>query len=296
MQGRGYSIVPNTGREGPVEIGGELPIRKLGSVDAEKALKGVHKREDTDPALPKVDLDEKILSTALCKKGLYENPIQLAIAMQGFEDWLHEKNIFPSAAALALYLNISKSTLYRLSKDKELFLTYVLIDKTYNEYVYSTTSKSKLEDYIDSHSIVLDDSYLLDDNSIIYNNIDSSNMNTGSSYISEQSKVKVKVNKNISKSLTLRAALSKGLFEVLETRTSFYTSLSEVLSFIEVYTISKGFNAKNPGMAIFMLKNSGGNTLEYADKKQVIVGDAKPYDSMTDDEIMNAVNERPSVD
>lgn len=45
-----------------------------------------------------------------------------------------------------------------------------------------------------------------------------------------------------------------------------------------------------------MLKNSGGNTLEYADKKQVIVGDAKPYDSMTDDEIMNAVNERPSVD
>ena len=49
-------------------------------------------------------------------------------------------------------------------------------------------------------------------------------------------------------------------------------------------------------MAIFMLKNSGGNTLEYADKKQVIVGDAKPYDSMTDDEIMNAVNERPSVD
>lgn len=48
---------------------------------------------------------------------IYENPLQFAIAVKGFENWCIDKNVAPSYAGLAYYLNISKDTLIKYTRD-----------------------------------------------------------------------------------------------------------------------------------------------------------------------------------
>jgi hypothetical protein len=76
------------------------------------------------------------------------------LTLKGFEDWCIKKNVAPSYAGLAYYLNISKDTLIKYTKDKTEFTCYNLIDCGTNEYIYSTNDRRKLDKYIEKNSVI----------------------------------------------------------------------------------------------------------------------------------------------
>lgn len=55
---------------------------------------------------------------------VYQNPLQFAIALKGFEDWCIDKNVAPSYAGLAYYLNISKDTLIKYTRDTTQYICH----------------------------------------------------------------------------------------------------------------------------------------------------------------------------
>lgn len=102
-----------------------------------------------------IGTSEKIMEIAIGHGNrVYKNPLQFAIAVKGFENWCIEKNVAPSYAGLAYFLNISKDTLIKYTHDRTEYVCYNLVDNETGEYVYSTNDKKKLDKYIDSNYLV----------------------------------------------------------------------------------------------------------------------------------------------
>lgn len=210
---------------------------------------------------------------------VYENPLQFAIAVKGFEDWCIEKNVAPSYAGLAYYLNISKDTLIKYTKDNTQFICYNIIDNVSGEYIYSTNDKSKLERYISSYYLVVN---IDGKENIIYSDIKS---------IKE---IKDKIDK-YSKVISVRDKIDSGEYSISEIATTFKNILAPVNNLLEMVNISKAETARNPAWHIFLAKNNFGCTTQYVDQVRQEISVNNPLDEMTDEEILKAAQSRPLI-
>lgn len=208
---------------------------------------------------------------------IYENPLQFAIAVKGFENWCIDKNVAPSYAGLAYYLNISKDTLIKYTRDTTQYICYSIIDNIIGEYIYSTNDKSKLDKYISSYYIVED----LDDNkNIIYSDV---------KYIGD---IKDNINK-YSKVISVKDKIDNKEYSVKESVTTFAKTLAPINNLLEMVNISKAEVARNPAWHIFLAKNNFGKTTQYVDQMQQQISVHNPLDEMSDDEILKAAQSRP---
>lgn len=251
-------------------FGEDIDVIRKGTSEATYRIENEGRMKPRTDIIPhNLGTAEKIMRIATGQgKFVYENPIQFGIALKGFEQWCIEKNVAPSYAGLAYYLNITKETLIKYTKDKTEYTCYNLIDNNTNEYIYSTNDKSKLDKYINSNYIVED-------------NIKSIN------YINNN-----KIDK--SKVISIKDKISKGEYSIDICSVTFAQTLSPIHSLLEMVNISKAELARNPAWHIFLAKNNFGKTTQYVDQVQQQISVSNPLDEMNDDEILKAVQSRPT--
>ncbi len=209
---------------------------------------------------------------------VYENPLQFAIAVKGFEDWCIDKNVAPSYAGLAYYLNISKDTLIKYTRDTTQYICYSIIDNISKEYIYSTNDKSKLDKYISSYYLVEN----IDNNkNIIYSDI---------KYIRD---IKDNINK-YNTVISIKDKIDNKEYSIKESTTTFAKILAPINNLLEMVNISKAEVARNPAWHIFLAKNNFGKTTQYVDQVQQQISVHNPLDEMSDDEILKAAQSRPT--
>ena len=200
-----------------------------------------------------IGTDERIMEIAIGRGNkVYENPIQLAIAMKGFENWCIEKNVAPSYAGLAYFLNVSKDTVINYTNDKTEFTCYVLADKD-GEYVYSTNELTNLDKYIEKNNIV--------ENGV---------------------------------TISLKEKLAKNEYIIDVCCVTFAQIFAPITNMLEIVNINKAEVARNPAWHIFLAKNNFGRTTQYVDQVQQQITVNNPLDEMSDEEILKAVENRPT--
>lgn len=91
----------------------------------------------------------------------YKNPMQLAIAVSGYEEWSRKTGIEPSYAALAYYLNISKEQLLRYSEDATKYVCYCLAGQG-GEIIYAGNSENEVKKYAQGHYFQKQDNNIRD--------------------------------------------------------------------------------------------------------------------------------------
>lgn len=225
-----------------------------------------------------VNTAERVLQIATGNSNrVYQNPLQFAIAVKGFEDWCIEKNVAPSYAGLAYYLNISKDTLIKYTKDNTQYVCYSIVDNLTGEYIFSTNEKAKLDRYISTFYLV--EKLDLNQN-VTYSEIKS--INSIKENIEEFDKV-----------LSVRDKLDNNEFSIVESTTTFAKVLAPVNNLLEMVNISKAEVARNPAWHIFLAKNNFGRTTQYVDQVQQQISVNNPLDEMTDEEILKAAQSRP---
>ena len=208
---------------------------------------------------------------------VYQNPLQFAIAVKGFEDWCINKNVAPSYAGLAYYLNISKDTLIKYTRDTTQYICYNIIDNISDEYIYSTNDKSKLDKYISNYYLVEN----IDDNkNIIYSDI---------KYIRD---IKDNINK-YNRVISIKDKIDNKEYSVNECVTTFAKILAPINNLLEMVNINKAEVARNPAWHIFLAKNNFGKTTQYVDQVRQEISVSNPLDEMSDDEILKAAQSRP---
>lgn len=233
-------------------------------VEHEKKLKP---RTENTPN--NIGTSEKIMEIAIGHGNrVYKNPLQFVIAVKGFEDWCIEKNVAPSYAGLAYFLNISKDTLIKYMHDKTEYVCYNLVGNETGEYIYSSNDKRKLDKYIDSNYLV--------EGEIKHLNYLKSN---------KISKYEV---------TSIKDKISKSEYVVDVCVVTFAGILAPIKNLLEMVNISKAEVARNPAWHIFLAKNNFGETTRYVDQVQQKISVSNPLDEMNDDEILKAVQARPN--
>ena len=111
-------------------FGEDINVVRKGTSKTTYYVDGTKKLTPRNESTPNnIGTAEKVMEIALGRGNkVYENPLQLAIGIKGFEKWSIEKNVAPSYAGLAYYLNISKETLIKYTNDKTEYICHVLID------------------------------------------------------------------------------------------------------------------------------------------------------------------------
>ena len=201
-----------------------------------------------------VGTDEQVMQIA---KGMgrktFNNPVELAESLQGFEDFCVQKNIAPSFIGLSIFLNISKSTLLKYFNDETEFTVMVVKDTITGEYIYSNTDKRVFDRYIES-------TYEKD---------------------SEGNNCSIKEN------------IEKGVYKTEYTTITHADVLAPMRSLIELSVTNKGFEMKNPAFAIFCAKNRFGETNHYTDEQTMVIEPRNPLDDMSDEAILKAAQSLP---
>lgn len=201
-----------------------------------------------------INTSEKIMEIAIGQGiKVYENPVQLAFAMEGFENWCIEKNVAPSYAELAYYLNISKDTLISYTHDKTEFTCYVLTDIYERKYIYSSNDREIFDKYTENHF----------------------------SFENE-------------KSVSFAEKVKNGDYKIEVKCVTFAETFAPIKNLLEMVNINKAEVARNPAWHIFLAKNNFGRTTQYVDQVQQQITVNNPLDEMSDEEILKAVEKRPS--
>lgn len=215
-----------------------------------------------------IGTSEKIMEIAVGHGNkIYKTPLQFAIAVKGFETWCIEKNVAPSYAGLAYYLNISKDTLIKYTHDKTEYVCYNLVDNDTGEYIYSTNDKQKLDKYISSN-------YLIEGEIKHINYVKSNKI-------------------SMCKVVSIKDKISKNEYATEVCTITFASILAPIKNLLEMVNISKAETARNPAWHIFLAKNNFGETTQYVDQVQQQISVSNPLDEMNDDEILKAVEARP---
>ncbi len=252
-------------------FGEDVDIIRKGTSETTYYVDGTKKLQPRSEITPNnIGTAEKIMKIATGRGSkVYETPLQFAIALKGFEQWCIDKNVAPSYAGLSFYLNISKDTLIKYTRDKTEFTCYNLIDSITGEYIYSTNDKFKLDKYINSNYIVMDENSIKPIN-----------------YIKDN-----KINKN--KVISVKDKVSKGEYIVDMCTVNFAKILAPINNLLEMVNISKAEVARNPAWHIFLAKNNFGKTTQYVDQVQQQITVNNPLDEMSDEEILKAAESRP---
>jgi hypothetical protein len=252
-------------------FGEDISLRRTGNsttteyIAKEKPLKprGVHTPNN-------LETGGKIMRIATGQgRRIFDNPLQLAISAQGFEQWCIDKNITPSFAGLSYYLGISKDTLIKYTRDRTEYLCYSIRDTISGEYIYSTNDRHKLELYIERNNIV---------------DIPNNKVN-----IPEHKESNI--TKAVSKSMQQK--IDDGEFEVVAATTTFADTLAPIKNLLEIVNINNAEHAKNAGWQIFLAKNNFGITDHYADEQQIAIKASNPMDDMTDAQILGLTQSLP---
>lgn len=254
-------------------FGEDITVKRAGMsttteyIAKEKPLKprGIHTPNN-------LETGEKIMRIATGQgKRIFDNPLQLAISAQNFEQWCIDKNITPSFAGLSYYLGISKDTLIKYTQDKTEYLCYSIRDTITGEYIYSSNNKEKLQLYIDRNSIVEDIKEV--------NGKDNTESNIENI---EHGKCK-----------SIQQKIDNGELEIVTATTTFADTLAPIKNLLEIVNINKAEHARNAGWQIFLAKNNFGITDHYADEQQIAIKPANPIDEMTDEQILKAAQSLP---
>lgn len=225
-----------------------------------------------------LETGEKVMRIATGQgKRIFDNPLQLAISAQNFEQWCIDKNITPSFAGLSYYLGISKDTLIKYTNDKTEYLCYSIRDTITGDYIYSTNDKHKLELYIERNNIV-DINSSKDE----VKEIDNTESNKG--------------NIEYGKCKSIQQKIDSGEFEVVTATTTFADTLAPIKNLLEIVNINNAEHAKNAGWQIFLAKNNFGITDHYADEQQIAIKATNPLDDISDEQILKLAGDRPDSD
>lgn len=252
-------------------FGEDITVRRAGTSETTEYIakqQPLRRRDITTPN--DLSTGERVMRIATGQgKRIFDNPLQLAIAAQGFERWCIDKNVAPSFAGLSYYLGISKNTLIKYLSDKTDYLCYSIRDTVTGEYIYSTNDKHKLKLYIQRNSIV---------------NIEE---DTG--------EVKENTESNISKGIckSMQQKIEDGELEVVNATTTFADTLNPIRNLLEMVNIDKAEKAHNAGWYIFLSKNNFGATDHYADEQQIALKATNPLDDMDDSAILKAAKSLP---
>ena len=255
-------------------FGEDITVRRAGTSETteyiakEKPLKprGISTPND-------LETGEKVMRIATGQgRRIFENPLQLAISAQDFEQWCIDKNITPSFAGLSYYLGISKDTLIKYTNDRSEYLCYSIRDTVSGNYIYSTNDKHKLELYIERNNIVDMD-----------RDTGEVKENTGS-------------NTAIGKCKSMQQKIDDGEFEVLTATTTFADTLAPIKNLLEIVNINNAEHAKNAGWQIFLAKNNFGITDHYSDEQQIAIKPANPIADMDDSQLREAIESLPEPD
>ena len=230
----------------------EKVTRRIGTMNTSAYMAEAPKRTNLTPNI--VGTDEQVMQIA---KGMgrktFNNPMELAESLQGFEDFCVKKNIAPSFIGLSIFLNISKSTLLKYFNDETEFTVEVVKDTITGEYIYSNIDKTEFDRYIES----------------VYEKDKSGN------------------------NYSIKEYIEKGIYKTEYTTITYADVLAPLRSLIELSVTNKGFEMKNPAFAIFCAKNRFGETNQYTDEQQIAIKPANPLDDMSDEQILKAAQSLP---
>jgi hypothetical protein len=271
-------------------------IRRKGNASrtAETLKTEVVPRNENTPL--NLGTDSKMMNIARgmgCK--VFENPVQMAASLQGFEDWCIKKNIVPSFVALALFLNTSKSEMLRYFKNTETFEVITLIDSESGEYVFSSTSQDKVDRFAETHYIVDNLPVSKKDaleTSVSEEKSESGDLTGNAEKCSTEENGKQESN-NTASSMKLSLAIDKGIIKETYSTITYQDVLAPMMNLLEQATLSKGYNMKNPALPIFMLKNKCGATMHYTDRQEVALEVPRNNMDMDDGEILAAAGNLP---
>lgn len=227
-------------------------VRRIGTMDTTKYQTELAARDENTPGI--VGTDNQVMQIAKgCGRKIFNNPLELAESLTGFEDWCKNKNVTPSFIGLAIYLNISKGTLLNYLKNTTEFTVIVIKDTITQEYIYSNIDKNIFDRYIESTYIVEKDG----------------------------------------NSVSIKESIDKGIYYIEYKTVTFEDVLSPVRSLIELSTTNRAWDMKNPAFGIFLAKNKFGETNHYTDKQEISLEARNSIDELTDEQVLNAAKDRP---
>mgnify|MGYP000886258719 FL=1 len=226
--------------------------RRIGTMDTSAYLKEAPIRTELTPGVVGTDAQVMQIAKGMGRKT-FNNPMELAESLQGFEDFCVKKNIAPSFIGLSIFLNISKSTLLKYFTDETEFTVSVVKDTLTGEYIYSNIDKTEFDRYIES----------------VYEKDKSGN------------------------NYSIKEYIEKGIYKTEYTTITYADVLAPLRSLIELSVTNKGFEMKNPAFAIFTAKNKFGETNHYTDEQHISFQPANPLDDMSDEEILKAAQSLP---
>ena len=249
-------------------------IRKGTSVNGSQFSDGDHHLSPIDKNLPfDAGTGDRILHIAIGQgQKIYENPLQMAIALSHFEEWCKESGWTPTYASIAYFLNISKGSLVNYTSDHTEYICYSILDTLSNQYIYSTSNKERLKQYIERYNTV--------DN---IKEEDSTGDNTKSN------------NKKIlhGKSKTMQELIDSGEYRIVTSTTTFADTLEPINNWMEMINEEQAVHAKNPAWQIFKSINRMGRTTQYSNEQQIAIKQANPLDDMSDEAILKAAQSLP---
>lgn len=248
---------------------------------------------------------DRILQVAIGQyQKIYENPLQMAIALSHFEEWSKKTGWTPTYASIAYYLCISKGTLVKYTDDKTEYICYSILDTINNQYIYSTNDKKKLKLYIDRNNIVEDNNNSTieskdnNNNNIINNTTNiSSNGNDDNSIVNNTTdsiRENPTTNPQFQNCISMQQKIDSGEYKIVTSTTTFAATLEPINNWLEMINEEQAVNAKNPAWNIFKAVNRMGRTTQYVNKQDIIVTPKNPIDEMSDSDILKAAEERPT--
>lgn len=252
-------------------FGEDITIQRRGTSDGGEYIATQRPLKPRNEYSPNdLETGDRVLKIATGQgKPVFDNPIQLAVALSEFEQWSIDKNITPSFAGLCYYLNISKPTLIKYTQDKTEYICYSIRDTVTGEYIYSTNNKHKLELYIERNSIVDMDK------------------DTG------EAKEDTDSNITVGKCKSVQRKIDNGEYEIVTATTTFASTLDPIKNLLEIVNINNAEHSRNPSWQIFLAKNSFGVTDHYADEQQIALKASNPLDDLSDEQVLKLAEGRP---
>lgn len=228
------------------------PVRRIGTMNTTKYKMELAARDENTPGI--VGTDEQVMQIA--KGGgrkIFNNPLELAESLTGFEGWCMKKNVTPSFIGLSVFLNISKSTLLKYLQDSTEFSVMVVRDTITQEYIYSNVDNKAFDKYIES-------TYEKDKDG---------------------------------NSVSIKESIGRGIYYIEYKAVTFADVLSPIRSLIELSTTNRAWDMKNPAFGIFLAKNKFGETNHYTDEQTMVIEPRNPIDDMSDEAILKAAQALP---
>lgn len=227
-------------------------IRRIGTMNTTAYQAELVPRTKDTPGIIGTDSSVMQIAKGMGKK-IFNNPMELAESLQGFEQFCLDKNITPSFVALSVYLNVSKGTLLKYLKESTQYTVMLIKDNVTGDYIYSNTNKKILDKYIES-----------------YNEVDANG-----------------------NSISIKSKIEDGSYIIEYRSVSFANVLSPVRSLIELATTNRAFDMKNPAFAIFLAVNKFGEVEQYTNKQEISIQATNPLDDLDDSAILKAAQSRP---